>query len=83
MTPWPVALFVSLFLVMFSVSMLAFAIYIEVLLVVRLVASPLHPTEFIGSLLTAAVAGPFAYIVGSGALQLGAKIIDGWILRLT
>ena len=83
MTPWPVALFMSIFLMMFAVSMLSFAIFIEGLLVARLVVTITKPKAFLGSVITAAIVGPFAYMFGSGALDLGAHIVDGWIARLS
>lgn len=81
MMPWPVAVFVGLFLLAFSISMMAFAIAIEALLICRLAMTLKHWDRFLGSVLTAAIMGPFAYMFGMGAYQLASKVIDGFIVR--
>lgn len=81
MIPWPVALFVGTFVLIFAIPVLAFAICIEAMLVWRLVSTITHPVKFAGSVVTAAVFGPFAYLFGIGAYKLSSAVINGFISR--
>lgn len=78
-----VAVFVSVWLLLFSGIVLAAAIALEILLAVRLVASVFRPKEFLGSVITAAIMGPVFYMFGLGAWQLGGYVIGGLITRFT
>jgi hypothetical protein len=78
---WSVALFVGFFVGMFGVIALAFAICIEAMLAFRLVMSVTKPEQFLGSLLAAAVYGPFAYLFGYGGYHLASDVVNGFILR--
>ncbi len=81
MTPWPVALFVGTFVLIFAIPVLAFAICIEVMILWRLVMTLTRPAKLAGGLFTAAILGPFAYMFGYGAYQLSSAVINGFISR--
>jgi len=81
MIPWPFAIVMSIFLFLFAVTMLSFAVALEVMLVMRLMATLQNWRQFSMSLVTAVIIGPFAYMFGRGAYLLGSDIIDGLILR--
>ena len=83
MAPWPMAVFVGLFLILFCIPVLAFAAGIIILLAVRLVHDIVawRWESLIGTVATCAVMGMFAYLFGSGAYRLAADVIDGLIGR--
>jgi len=83
MLPWPVALFVAIILLSFTIPMLAFAFGIGALLVTRLVGDVYHRSwrNLPATLVSCAVMGGFAYLFGSGAYGVGSAVIDGLITR--
>jgi len=83
MMPWPVALFVAIVLLSFSIPMLAFAIGIWVRLSIELYQDISHGAwaSLPVTLLTCVVMGGFSYLFGVGAYKVGSNVIDGLIYR--
>lgn len=81
MIHWSVALFVAFWLLLFSVTMLVFAVALEVFLVLRLLSSLNNWERFVGSVGWGLVLGPFAYLFGSGAYKLMVDVYTGFVGR--
>jgi hypothetical protein len=83
MAPWPVALFVGFFLLVFCIPVVAFAMGTIGLLFMRLVHDIVEWrwASLPGTIGCCAVVGMFAYLFGSGAFMLAADVIDGLIGR--
>lgn len=83
MLHWLPTLFLSVFLILFSLSMLAFAIYIEALIVGRIAANlwRWEYRKFLGTAAVAVILGTFAFMVGSGAWNVLHATLVGLIGR--
>ena len=81
MIAWPVAIALSLLLFLFGVIVFSFAVCCEALVIARLVRAIIRWDDILGATLTAALVGPFTYMVARGAYLLSSDVVNGLITR--